>query len=135
VQYFTHRQSPPGHCSILCSPQAVVFTINIQLPSVGIDLGIPRTAVIIGLLPLEHCDLCALCKWVLRGVHCSMKEVMAEMEARSLQRVTSEDELTGQTYMVDTHCRDLLHFPSDLLDMLEQHPLIEQCHLVLQVGQ
>jgi len=63
-----------------------------------------------------------------------MKEVMAEMEARSLQQVTSEDQLTGQTYMVDAHCHDLLHFPSDLLDMLEQHPLIEQCHLVLQVG-
>ena len=63
-----------------------------------------------------------------------MKAAMAEMEASGLQRVTSGDQLIGQTYMVDTHCYDVLHFPSDLLDMLEQHPLTEQCHLVLQVG-
>jgi len=37
--------------------------------------------------------------------------------------------------MVDTHCHDLLLFPGDLLSMLEQHRLVEQCHLVLQVEQ
>jgi len=63
-----------------------------------------------------------------------MNAVMAEMKESGIERVTSEDELTGSTFMVDNHCGDMLHFPGNLLDILEQHPLIEQCRLVLQVG-
>ena len=58
---------------------------------------------------------------------------MAELEASGVQRVASEDQLTGQTFIVDTHFYDVLHFPNELLDMLEQHRLVAQCHLVLQV--
>jgi len=64
----------------------------------------------------------------------SMNAVVAEMEKNGIRRVTSEDQLTGSTFVVDSHCHDLLHFPSDLLEVLEQHPLVEQCRLVLQVG-
>jgi len=63
-----------------------------------------------------------------------MKAVMAEMKASGIRQVTSEDKLVDMTFMLDTHCHDLLHFPGDLLNMLEQHPLVEQCHLVLQVN-
>jgi len=64
---------------------------------------------------------------------CSMKAVMDEMTASDIRQVMSEDELSGRTFMLDSHCHDMLLFPGDLLDMLEQHWLIEQCHLVLQV--
>jgi len=64
----------------------------------------------------------------------SMKAVIAELKDSDMNQVTSEDNLTGLTFMLDTHCHDVLHFPGELLNMLEQHPLVEQCHLVLQVG-
>jgi len=64
---------------------------------------------------------------------CSMKAAMAEMEANNIRRVTSADELTGWTFTQDAHCHDLLLFPGELLSTLEQHRLVEQCHLVLQV--
>ena len=59
---------------------------------------------------------------------------MAEMAANNIRQVQSEAELTGRTFMVDCHCKDVLHFPGDLLKALEQHRLVERCHLVLQVG-
>jgi len=64
---------------------------------------------------------------------CSMNAVMAEMKASGIERVKSEDELSDSTFLVDNHCSDMLHFPGQLLDILEQHPAVEQCRLVLQV--
>jgi len=62
-----------------------------------------------------------------------MKAARAELESSGIRQVMSEEELTGRTFMLDTHCHDLLLFPGDLLCALEQHRLVEQCHLVLQV--
>ena len=62
-----------------------------------------------------------------------MKAVMSEMKASGIRQVTSEDKLVGSTFMLDTHCHDVLHFPGDLLTRLEQHPIVLQCRLVFQV--
>ena len=60
--------------------------------------------------------------------------VQETLELYDFVQVEQEDQLSGKTYYVDTHCSDLLAFSADQRDFLEQSDLIQNGELVVQVS-
>ena len=50
------------------------------------------------------------------------------------QQVRNEKCLRGNTFMVDKQCGDLIAFPNERRQYIEDHPLLFKGHLVLQVA-
>ena len=50
------------------------------------------------------------------------------------RQVQSESRLAGRTYLRDQQCYDMLLFAHDQREFLETNHLVEEGHLVIQVG-
>jgi len=62
-----------------------------------------------------------------------MGRIEVELEKLGFSLIQTVDELTGKTYMFDQHCDDLIFFPFDQQEDLEQLSLFREGHLVIQV--
>ena len=47
--------------------------------------------------------------------------------------VDTEIPLEGQVFYTDTHCVDVLVFPPDSRDFIQEHELFQKGHIVMQV--
>ena len=59
--------------------------------------------------------------------------VVERLEVAGFISVHCPDRLVGKTYLLDHQCDDLIAFPSELRQSIEDHPLVQQGYLVLQV--
>lgn len=64
---------------------------------------------------------------------CSIRTVTNELLTDGFSRVETIEDLTGRTFMADHQCFDVLFFPGDLLSCFEEHALVRNSHIVLQV--
>ena len=63
-----------------------------------------------------------------------MVAVTDQLEVDGFTRSESDVELQEKSYYIDRHCPDLLCFSSGQRSFLEEHPLVEESHLVIQVS-
>lgn len=56
-----------------------------------------------------------------------------ELIRDGFQRVSDESQLTGRSFLFDLQFSDVISFPNELISVMEQHPLITQGILVIQV--
>ena len=63
-----------------------------------------------------------------------MEAVVEALEMQDFVQVEREDQLSGKTFLQDPHCSDLLAFPADQRDFLEQNELLLSGDLVVQVS-
>jgi len=64
--------------------------------------------------------------------HTNLQEVLDTMNKDGFRQVYPGGRLTGKTFYIDHHCADMLVFPGDFRELLEEHDLIKNFHLVLQ---
>ena len=62
-----------------------------------------------------------------------MESVLKQLRDDGYIEVPSETKLLGKTYKLDNQCTDMLAFPYETRDVIEQHMLVEEGHIVLQV--
>jgi hypothetical protein len=62
-----------------------------------------------------------------------MDSVTKQLQDEGFIEIQSESKLSGKTYKLDNQCTDMLAFPFEIRDAIEQHMLVEEGHLVLQV--
>lgn len=62
----------------------------------------------------------------------NLQAVLDVMEKEGFTQVHSGDRIIGKSFYVDHHCSDMLVFPGDLREFLEEYELVTKFHLVLQ---
>jgi hypothetical protein len=63
----------------------------------------------------------------------SMFYVKNDLFRDGFKEVTSEGELEGKTFMLDQEFDDVILFPNELMTILENHFMVAQGMLVMQV--
>ena len=63
----------------------------------------------------------------------SNQKLKDDLKAEGFVQVESLEKLEGNTYMMDSHCYDLIYLPSSHLDKMETMPLIVNRSIVVQV--
>lgn len=62
-----------------------------------------------------------------------METVLNQLRDEDFVEVQSDTKLSGKSYMLDNQCTDMIIFSYDQRDNIEQHMLVQDGHLVLQV--
>ena len=63
----------------------------------------------------------------------SLRQVITDLKSDGYSVVQTEAKLTGKTYILDHQCVDMLAFPYDQREAIEEHNLVKEGHIVLQV--
>ena len=64
----------------------------------------------------------------------SLDDLTMALRDEGFRQVQSESRLAGRTYLRDQQCYDMLLFAHDQREFLETNHLVEEGHLVIQVG-
>lgn len=63
-----------------------------------------------------------------------MTDLKEKLRNAGYVEVETEEELTGKTYTTDRHCYDVIFFPCDQRDFLENCSLVKDGYVVAQVN-